>query len=193
MISQCQACIYRSQTFDDLTKEQLQKISLVKHEEYYHRGELIYREETPIEEFMYLKKGLVKLVTHRGHKEHIINIAQPGDFIGLLSIFSSEKHPHSIIAIEPTEVCFVPLETLKQLISSNGSFALSFFRKISSVSEQVLQTRININTRQLRGRIAYILLFFSEQVYKSRKYQLPISRKEVGELIDMSTENVIRV
>ncbi|HKK62111.1 MAG TPA: helix-turn-helix domain-containing protein, partial [Bacteroidales bacterium] len=52
--------------------------------------------------------------------------------------------------------------------------------------------RNNINTRQLRGRIAFILLFFAEEVYQSETFELPVSRKEIGELIDMSTENVIR-
>ena len=192
MTSICHHCIYRSQAFDSLTEEQLEEISQVKHEEAFKRGEIIYNENAPIKEFMYLKKGLVKLVTHKWQKEHIISIAKPGDFIGLLSIFSRENHPHSIVAIEPTEVCFVPLDTLTRQVEANGTFALSFFRKISSVSDQVLETRNNINTRQLRGRIAFILLFFAEEVYQSETFELPVSRKEIGELIDMSTENVIR-
>ena len=46
----------------------------------------------------------------------------------------------------------------------------------------MIKTRIDINTRQLRGRIAYILLFFSKHIYNSATFNLPISRKEVAEL-----------
>ena len=41
--------------------------------------------------------------------------------------------------------------------------------------------------------VSYILLLFAKQIYNSNSFNLPISRKEVAELIDMSTENVIRV
>ena len=39
----------------------------------------------------------------------------------------------------------------------------------------------------------YILLFFSQEIYKSSVFILPVSRKEIAELIDMTTENVIRI
>lgn len=143
---------------------------------------------------MYLQNGLVKLYkTETNSREHIISIAKPRDFIGLLSIFSNNQHIYSITAIEDSIVCFVDLELIKKFIRTNGIFALDFFEKISKVSDSVIKTRIDINTRQLRGRIAYILLFFSQHIYNSNVFSLPISRKEVAELIDMSTENVIRV
>jgi CRP/FNR family transcriptional regulator len=90
-------------------------------------------------------------------------------------------------------VCFVDLKVIKKLIAANGVFALDFFERISTVADSVIKTRIDINTRQLRGRIAYILLFFAKHIYSENQFNLPISRKEVAELIDMSTENVIRV
>jgi CRP/FNR family transcriptional regulator len=34
---------------------------------------------------------------------------------------------------------------------------------------------------------------FAKQVYFKSKFHLPLSRKEIAELIDMSTENVIRI
>ena len=36
-------------------------------------------------------------------------------------------------------------------------------------------------------------MFFAKHIYSENQFNLPISRKEVAELIDMSTENVIRV
>jgi CRP/FNR family transcriptional regulator len=137
---------------------------------------------------------LVKLLsTEKNEKEHIISIAKPMDFIGLLSIFSNQKHIYTISAIERSVVCFVELDVIKKLIKENGDFALDFLEKISKVSDDVIHTRMNINTKQLRGRIAYILLFLAQHIYKKNEFELPISRKEIAQLIDMSTENVIRI
>jgi len=193
-VSNCKECIYRSWAFKNLSAEELKIINDKKNERFYRKGEKICLEGEKINSFMYLQNGLVKLYkTEINSREHIISIAKPKDFIGLLSIFSNTKHIYSTSAIEDSIVCFVDLEIIKNFIKTNGIFALDFFEKISAVSDSVLKTRIDINTRQLRGRIAYILLLFAQHIYNSEKFSLPVSRKEVAELIDMSTENVIRV
>ncbi len=193
-VSNCKSCIYRSWAFKNLSAEELKIINAKKIEKFYRKGENICMEGGEILSFMYLQNGLVKLYkTESNTKEHILSIAKPQDFIGLLSIFSNTKHIYSTTAIEDSIVCFVDLEIIKKFIKTNGAFAIDFFEKISTVSDSVIKTRIDINTRQLRGRIAYILLFFSQHIYNSTKFNLPISRKEIAELIDMSTENVIRV
>jgi CRP/FNR family transcriptional regulator len=40
--------------------------------------------------------------------------------------------------------------------------------------------------------VAYLLLFFSEQIYDSAYFELPLNRKEIAEFIGKTTENVIR-
>jgi len=193
-VTNCKDCVYKSWAFKNLSTDDLKRINENKIEKFYRKGETICLEGDEIDAFIYLQNGLVKLYkTESNSKEHIISIAKPRDFIGLLSIFSNTKHVYSISAIEDSIVCFVKLELIRDFIKNNGVFALDFFEKISAVSDSVIKTRIDINTRQLRGRIAYILLFFSKHIYDSEKFSLPISRKEVAELIDMSTENVIRV
>jgi len=193
-ISNCKTCIYKSWAFKSLNEEELNLINKDKTEKIYKKGDIICSEGDEISSFLYLQKGLVKLYkTEVNKKEHIISIAKPKDFIGLLSIFSNKTHIYSISAIEDSVVCFVDLKVIKKLIAANGVFALDFFERISTVADSVIKTRIDINTRQLRGRIAYILLFFAKHIYSENQFNLPISRKEIAELIDMSTENVIRV
>ncbi|MCB2197130.1 MAG: Crp/Fnr family transcriptional regulator [Bacteroidetes bacterium] len=193
-VHNCKDCVYRSWAFKNLSDEELKLINTKKVEKFYRKGEHICVEGDEIKDFMYLQNGLVKLYkTETNTREHIISIAKPKDFIGLLSVFSNKAHIYSITAIEDSVVCFVDLELIKSFIKSNGIFAIDFFEKISAVSDNVIKTRVDINTRQLRGRIAYILLLFSKHIYNSTKFSLPISRKEIAELIDMSTENVIRV
>jgi CRP/FNR family transcriptional regulator len=193
-VSNCKDCIYKSWAFQNLSEDDLNIINKTKKEFFFRKGEKICTEGEKISSFMYLKNGLVKLFkTETNTKEHIISIAKPKDFVGLLSVFSNTEHIYSISALEDSTVCFVDMETIRHLIKSNGIFALDFFKKISAISDSVIKTRIDINTRQLRGRIAYILLLFAKHIYNSNSFNLPISRKEIAELIDMSTENVIRV
>ena len=192
--SVCTRCIYRSWAFDKLDEEGLRIIDKHKQEVFFHKGEVITTEGQEITSFLYLRQGLVKLLTTgRNDREHIISIGKPLDFIGLLSLFSNKHHIYTTTAIEDSVVCFVDIEVLKGLMRKNGEFTLDFLEKTSRVSDEVIRTRMSINTKQLRGRIAYILLFFANHIYDSNDFELPISRKEIAQLIDMSTENVIRI
>jgi CRP/FNR family transcriptional regulator len=51
---------------------------------------------------------------------------------------------------------------------------------------------LEIRKKNLKGRVAYLLIYFYSEIYKSLEYELPISRKEIADYIGMSTENVIR-
>ena len=193
-MNSCVNCIHRNWAFKNLSDKELELINCKRTEKFYSKGETIFTEGEPVNFFFNLKSGLVKLhKKENNNREHIISITKPRDFIGLLSIFSNSTHKYTITAIEDSAVCLIEPEIIKNLIKTNGAFAIDFLEKFNAITDTLIKIRTDINTRQLRGRIAYILIFFSKHIYKSASFSLPISRKEVAELIDMSTENVIRV
>ena len=192
--SSCNQCAFRSLLFDNLSNDELIDLNTNKVEKSYLKGENVVGQGDKIKEFLYLKEGLIKLVKNDGmEKEHIISIARPLNFIGFLSVFSTPDYQYSITAIENSVLCFIDLQVLKQTVRNNGVFALEVLEKISHVSDDIIKFRMMIDRRQLRGRIAYILMMFSKQIYFNTRFHLPLSRKELAELIDMSTENVIRI
>lgn len=193
-INTCKICIYRSFLFSSLDPPDLVRVNLSKKELEYEQGEIIVRQGDPILDFMYLKTGLLKISQDIGISgNQIIGIAKPLDFIGLLSVFSEKNYQYTITAIEPSSLCHIPLKMMKEIVVKDGAFAMKLLEKMSQMNELVLQNRLQINRRNLRGRIAYILLLFSQDIYKNTKFILPVSRKEIGELINMRTENVIRI
>lgn len=190
----CSVCVYKTLIFGSLNKEELDAITADKREIFYKKGDLICQEGTPIENFLYLKQGLVKMFKKgNGQRDQIISISKPGDFVTLLSLFSESNYKYSIAAIEDSILCSVNIGTFKTLAKKNEDFALELLRKMSTVYDDIIENTFNINKKNLRGRIAYILLYFSNHIYYSLKFDLPISRKEISELIEMTTENVIRI
>jgi len=126
-------------------------------------------------------------------KNQIISIARPFDFIGLLSVFSESVYQFSITAIENSTLCFIDLSLMREIVRKDGNFALKLLENMSNVNEMIMNSWLSINEKNLRGRIAYILLFFCDDIYHTKEYSLPVSRKEIAELIHMRTENVIRI
>jgi len=194
MTNTCDACIYRSYLFDNLNNNEFGQLTLSRKEIFFRKGDTICREGEKINNFYYLKEGLLKVYkTVDTRKEQIISITKPLDFIGLLSVFSNSNYIYSVSALESSSICIIELDTLKELIQSNGEFAMTLLEKMSKMNDQILETRLLINLKNLRGRTAYIILMFAKDIYKSKKFDLPVSRKEIAELIDMRTENVIRI
>jgi CRP-like cAMP-binding protein len=192
--SDCKLCTFKSFLFTRMTDEELGYINQFRKEMMFERGELILQEGDPVEDFMYLKKGLIKLVKKSDNKkERIISIARPLDFVSLLSTFSDKEYKFSIAALEKSFVCSIRLSAMREVISRNGGFALELLEQISRSHNLVFQSTYDIDDKNLRGRIAYILLWFSEKIYHSNVFDIPVSRREIGELINMTTENVIRI
>lgn len=190
----CKTCVYKNLLFGDLSDKDLNYINKSKREIEFKKGELISEEGAEIKSFLYLKHGLVKLFKKNPlYKDQIISIAKPQDFISLLSIFSRSTYKYSISALEDTIVCSVDLEALKNVIRRNDDFALEILNKMSKMYDDIIETRFEINRKHLRGRIAYILIYFANNIYQSDEFDIPISRREIAELIEMTTENVIRI
>ncbi|BDX37421.1 transcriptional regulator [Tenuifilaceae bacterium CYCD] len=192
--SKCTDCGFRSTVFESLSDNQLDMLTEGKTFNVAKKGTVIAKQDEVIENFIFLRVGLAKLTrTTADGREQIVGIATPKDFVGLLSAFSSKTYQYSIIAIEDSEFCSVNYNTIIDLISNNGIFAKSLLEKICSVSDTLINTRLDLDLRQLRGRVAFIICYFANEVYNSTKFNLPISRKEIAELIDMRVENVVRI
>ena len=192
-IDSCNLCIYRKLLFESLTDTEYQFVNKSRKEYIYNRGEVICSEGKPIVSFIYLRSGLIKLYkTDKNGKERILSINKPGDFINLLSVFSNSEYKYSIAAIEETKVCDIELPALERVIKSNSTFTLRVLNRMSRISDDIIDGQFEISQRQVKGRIAYFLLFLANNIYHSHEFRMPITRREIGELISMTTENTIR-
>lgn len=191
---ECKSCIYSSPIFEGLNQEELAFLAKTSSQGFYRKSEVLFNENDEILRFCFLKLGLLKLSKKDEEgKTHIINVAKPNDCVGLLSVFSNAHYNYSLTALEDSIVYYVDLAALKQVISNNGEFGMKMLARISQAADKVINTTFEINNKNLRGRIAYILLDFSENIYKKNSFESPVSRKEIGQLIGMTTENVIRI
>lgn len=190
----CDECILRSIVISNLPPEANERMCRLKQEKVFQRGDIIVSENEPVEHFFYLKKGLIKLSKLLdNHKNYILILARPHDYVSLLSIFHKKTYNYSMTALEDCEVCVFPMDEIQQLLITYPDFTFGFLRKVNKTSDVLIERFLMINSRNLRGRIAMILLEFSERIYQSKSFEVPISRREIAELIGMTTENVIRI
>jgi CRP/FNR family transcriptional regulator len=189
----CISCELRNLAFSSLSDEDIELICEVREEISYSKGEVIHLEGDPIRYFKYLKNGLVKLykVTENG-EEQIVTVTRPFEFVSNTNVFHEEAYRYSLSALEDSVVCAIRIDLIKEMIIRNGRFALNLITVLSRTAENIISLGLEIRKRNLAGRIAFVLLYFSGEIYHSRIFDLPVSRKEIADLISMSSANVIR-
>lgn len=190
---QCASCDFRDVVFSFLDDPSVDELCVNKEEQFFRKGEVINHEGEKITNFKYLKSGLVKLYrrTSTG-EEQVITITRPFEFVSNMSIFSEERYQYSVSALEDSVVCMVKLDFIKELFLKNGAFAMGLLTKISMINDKIISQTLDIRQKNLVGRVAYVLLYFTKEIYNSRVFDLPVSRKEIADYIGMSTANVIR-
>lgn len=189
----CETCEFREVVFAFLDDETIQEMCNNKKEQFYSKGEIINLEGEKILDFKYLKSGLVKLFRRTvAGDEQVITITRPFEFVSNMSIFSEDRYRYSVAAVEDSVVCAVRLDFIKDLFMKNGSFAMGLLTKISKINDKIINQTLDIRQKNLVGRVAFVLLYFSKEIYNTRIFDIPISRKEIADYIGMSTANVIR-
>lgn len=189
----CTQCQLKTLFFSNVTIEELADICEIKEERNYSKGDYITKEGDLINEFLYLKEGLVKLSKSTiEEKNQIISFSKPFDFVSLLSIFSSDKYKYSVSAVEDSVVCILDLNVVKNHARKNAMFTMDLMTRVSEATDKIVLDNLEIRRKYSKGRVAHVLLYFANYIYESDEFELPISRREIAEYIGMTTENVIR-
>ncbi len=176
-----------------LSPEQLQKVNsssfLVSHKQ----GEYIFSQGKPVSYMMFLKSGLAKIFKEGPrNKSAILKIVGPGQYVGLFSVFYDNLYQFSAVSLEESEIVYVPMALINELIVDNGQFALGLIQQLGQDGMELMNKLIYFPQKQVPGRIAEILLFFATRIYQSDNYTLPLSRQELADLAYSTKESVSR-
>lgn len=187
----CEFCDLKSIFYATIEPTEVEAYCASRDERSVAQKEIIIKQGQPINEFIYLKEGLVKLYRETDAGSQIISIGKPLDFVSLLSVFGDRNYSYSVSAISDSVICVLNLHEVQKLILENGHFALQLIKTMNKASDRILFDYLDISQKRLYGRVAHVLIYFSE-IFKNDSFDLPISRKEIAQLVGMSIENVIR-
>ncbi len=190
----CTNCDKRSSCFNELSKSDHIFIEENRLELKFKKGEVICKQGAFASNIMFVYEGLgfAYLETEEGNRIGL-NIIPPGKMIGLPSLFTDNVFKYSAVAIEDCMICSVDIRVFENFTKSNGGFASEIIRTLNSCMIHMFERIESLTYKQMHGRIADTLLYLSEEVYKSPKFVLSLSRKDLADLTAMSPESVTRI
>lgn len=188
----CKFCKLKSPAAELLNDDELEELeqncALVQ----FKKGEVIFREGTMATNIVYLREGMVKIHMKGPVSEKILRLNKAPVYLGLPTTFGDRVNHYSATAVTDAKICFISLETFKEFIFSNGNFAYEIVMDLCRMELSDSQRYTNMSQKQLPGRVAEILLCFSNSLFKSDTYELPLSITELADFISVSRESVSR-
>lgn len=159
----------------------------------YNRKDIILKQNSRTSHILYLSSGLVKISRElRKGKNLILKIDGSGTFVGLSSILGGESYDFTATAIEPSTAVYIDIDAFTGLLQKNGAVGIEIAKLISR------NTIFNINRlsgllyKQLPGRVADLIIYFSENIFKSSSFKFPLTRQELAEICGTTKESLIR-
>lgn len=176
-----------------LSESELELIISKSNKVRYNNKDIIFKQLTRTSHIMFVNDGLVKIYKEgRNNRNYLLKITKPGNFIGSLSIFGDEVFQYSASAVDSTEICFIDINTFKNILLENNKYCLKLIQIISKEGLYIFDKLLHQTYKQLPGRIADVILYFSEIIYQSHTFSFPLTRKELAEFAGTTKESFIR-
>ncbi len=193
MQTDCRNCLFKTTATSMLSDCSLEQLTTNHLELKLKKGDAIIKEGTYSTNVVFLRTGLAKIHLAGPYTEQIVKLVNAPSYLGLPTTFGSKINQYSITAITEAEVCYIDLEVFQNILDENKEFTREIIQEFCKNELESFRRCANRTQKLIRGNMADALLEFSDNIFKSNTFQLPISQSEFANLVDTSRESVSRV
>jgi CRP-like cAMP-binding protein len=193
MDKKCKICNIKSITTSKLSDEQIERLSDSCLQIKFHKGDSVIKQGTFSTNVAYLRSGLAKIHIAGPYHEQIVRIVKAPTFLGLPTTFGDKINQYSVTVIEEAEVCFIDVTAFRDILNSNSDFSYEIMLELCRNELELYYRCANRTQKQIRGKIADVLLEFSDKFYNSDIFTIPLTQEDIGNLVDSSRESISRV
>ncbi|NOQ27372.1 MAG: helix-turn-helix domain-containing protein [Bacteroidales bacterium] len=193
--TRCFECKEKSLCFKQLNEAELSLTNENRVQLNFKKGEIISKQGSFVTHVMYLKSGFAKVYKETDLEHNLIlDIIPEGKLIGLTSLFNNNNNiaRFSVAALENAVVCSIDRTTIEKLIHKNSQFAKTVIASLNEESLQFYDKMASLAQKQMNGRVADALLYLSDNIFKSEKFKMILSRKDLADFTGMSMMSVVR-
>lgn len=153
------------------------------------RGEAVYRQGESPKGMYFVKRGLVGLVilAPSSGKEHLMRFFRQGQFFGHRAMFSEEGYHGTAVALEATEIRFVPREVILAAVTKHPELLKDVVQVLSKELRRCENHQVMILENQILGRIAQSLVYLKD-IHPEHNW----TRQEIANFCASTVSTVIK-
>lgn len=194
LTNSCEKCTAGWKNFKHLTKSELDLVNTNRYEATFKPGEVMIKQGSPSSNALFMATGIAKsYIEGLNGKNFILDLEKPGNLILGPGAYVNSRHNYSVAAVTSIQACFVSVDILKQLAHTNGAFAESMLEEFCRKTVKSHTRMVSMAQKRMSGRLAEVLLYFSNEIFNSDAYDMIMTRQELGDMTSMAKECVVRI
>jgi CRP-like cAMP-binding protein len=193
MLNNCKECPFNSTAaamLSDCSFDQLSENHLVLK---FRKGDTIIKQGMYSTNVVFLRTGLAKVHLAGPYHEQIVKLVKAPTYLGLPTTFGDKINQYSVTAVSDVEVCFIDVDVFQTILNENREFSHEIILELCRNELESFHRCANRTQKLIRGNMADALLEFSDAIFLSDTFVLPLSQAELANLVDTSRESVSRV
>lgn len=197
MESRCENCIVRQfNSLRAMSIEELKKVSDSKITKKIKKGEALFEEGEKLDGVFCVRNGVSKLSKLSANgKDQIVKLASKGEVMGQRSVIAEESTNLSAVAVSDMEVCFIPKESIVQILNTNPNFAVEVLRHMAHDLKEADDVIVNMSQKTVKQRIAEAFIYLKDNFGEDENgfLRLNLSREDMSNVVGTATESTIRI
>lgn len=182
----------------NLPEEELDLLMAHQSEQFYDKGELIFREGGNPSGIFYIVEGKVKKYkVDKEGKEQIIYVANTGELLGYHALLSEDRYPDSSAALEQSKIAFIPKKDFMTVLEQSQTLSSRLLKSLSHEFTVLANSLTLFAQKSVRERLALQLIVLREKYKLNFEPGMPVeinmSRDDLASLVGTARENVVRV
>ncbi len=199
VIESCSGCVvHEGEVFCRLERKTLEEWDRLRQTSYYPAGATLFVEGEPPRGLFILCSGQAKLVADsREGKSITLRVARAGQVLGLSSVMAGHPYPVHALTLAPSQVSFIPRRQFLDFLGAHAEVSLRVAEHLSmelhKAWEQARQLALSPSAA---AKLAQLLLGLAGNGTEAKagiKVYLPMTHREIGEIIGVSRETVARL
>jgi CRP/FNR family transcriptional regulator len=177
-----------------LSEGQLKILSGIAVRLTFNRTEIIFQDGDKGDGIYIVETGKIKVYKlSLDGKEQILHIFGPGHTFGEVPVFQGKSFPASAMALEPSDIVFLPRDRFVELITTTPALSMNM---LADLSRRLRAFTIQIEALSLKevpARLAAYFLTLSKEQKNAARIRLPISKTLLSNLIGTTPETISRM
>ncbi len=188
------AFLRRVPLLSGLNEQQIESLAAGSARRNFPKGRTIVSEGEPSQSLYILLSGRAKVQRSDSEgKEVILAVLGSGDFFGEMSLIDEAPRSASVITLESCDFMSIAKESFKAMLLQSNDMCMAVMRGLVRRLREADQKIETLALLDVYGRVARVLLDFSEQVNGERIVRNRLPRQEIAKMIGASREMVSRV
>ncbi|MET0509904.1 MAG: Crp/Fnr family transcriptional regulator [Burkholderiaceae bacterium] len=188
------AFLKRVPLFSGLTDGQIERLAAGSVRRNFPKGRTIVAEGEPSQSLYVLLSGRAKVQrSDTEGKEVILSVLGPGECFGEMSLIDDAPRSASVITLESSDFMSIAKESFKAILASSPEICLRIMKGLVKRLRDADKKIETLALLDVYGRVARVLLDFSEEVGNDRVVKNKLPRQEIAKMIGASREMVSRV